>query len=249
MPQIYCPNRTDVVFWFSYKAGSKWVERMFYDYTDIANHGHKVEICKGHWSSLNNPRHILFMRNPYKRVVSGFIFIYALSNFHRRVNYQDLWEIPEHKDALTFEMFVDILYNSKDWEDAVSKGVNDEHFCPQWLNANTYGKSILDLNIFDKVYDIENIDYNYIDSLFTNSINIDQLRNSRNNSNYGNYNGSKPAYKLNLLELFLMKNKPNWKLFFNSDIRFKFEQVYSNDFKLAAFHGLHYHNSFEERCE
>jgi hypothetical protein len=245
MPQIYCPNRSSVIFWFSYKGGSKWIEKMYYEYVGgIKDYHHRNVVCKGHWSDLSEPKHILFIRNPYKRIVSGFIFVYAFSNFYRRASRQDPWEIKGESDALTFKKFVDIIYESSSWEEAVNLGVERSHILPQDINKNIYDKRVLDLKIFDKVFDIENIEYNYLDKIFGNSIDKRNLIKNRNSTKYGCYNlNNKNAYELNLLEIFTMKQKPNWRLFFSEEIRFKFETKFCCDLELGKKYGFDYKKS------
>jgi hypothetical protein len=96
---------------------------------------------------------IIIIRNPYKRIISGLLDKYKESGLFRH-----LWNIDI---PITFKNFIDKIIESN------YNVIDFEHFSPQtsgWFidEIKTHNKTI--------IYDIENIDYEYIGSLYNKTI-------------------------------------------------------------------------------
>ena len=67
-----------IVFWWSAKCGCSYIKKLFYILSDfnIPYNIHHNSFNKFNIND-NNYKHILFIRNPYKRIVSGFLDKYV----------------------------------------------------------------------------------------------------------------------------------------------------------------------------
>ena len=154
---------------------------------------------------------ILFIRDPYKRIVSGFLDKYVAGVYSLDIK------------NLTFEKFVDELDNNK------LENINRHHFTPQLSEAHE--SSIQ----FDKIYDIENIDYDYIKKLFGKNIDIgDYIKTLYDDSFEGK------AYGITLKELRKMQSKPPYGSFYNKKIKKKVYSFYKKDFLFFEKYGFNY---------
>lgn len=70
MYMYYIPNENNVVFWISPKCGCTFL-RKFYIY--LNKFGQVIKTLNKNISY----KHILFIRNPYKRLVSGYLDCYV----------------------------------------------------------------------------------------------------------------------------------------------------------------------------
>ena len=106
--------------------------------------------------SIGNYTTIIFCRNPYKRIVSGFLDKYRIDSPIR----QHMW--PDKN--IQFNKFVEQLGN---W-----RYIEKHHFTPQTTEA--FNNKIINSKII-KCFDIENIDYNYIEKLYNKKIPMELL--------------------------------------------------------------------------
>jgi hypothetical protein len=96
---------------------------------------------------------ILIIRNPFERVISGFLDKYSVNGEHIK-----LWK----HNTITFSKFVDeILINN--WE-----MIDNHHFTQQ--TTEKFDSKIISKSKELKIYDIKNIDYNYIEKLYNKKI-------------------------------------------------------------------------------
>jgi hypothetical protein len=198
-----------VVFGWSAKCGCTFVKRYFFYLTQgIVK---SQAIVHNHSSHQFLDKHkkytkILFIRNPYKRLVSGFLEKYAKRQITLPI-----------KD-LTFRKFVDELDQNK------LKNIERHHFTPQFSEG--FKEDIK----FDKVYDIENIDYDYINKIYGKEVNnIETMSHITHSTNY-NYDAKEKAYDMTLDELEKLDKKPNYLCFFDNDIERKMHKFYNTDF-------------------
>jgi len=91
---------------------------------------------------------IIISRNPYKRLVSGFLDKYKING-----NFRHLYK----HNILSFSKFIDELIKNN------YEMINRTHFTPQ--TTERFDRKILQSKII-KIYDLENIDYNYIQKLY-----------------------------------------------------------------------------------
>lgn len=167
---------------------------------------------------------IIIIRNPYKRIVSGFLDKYAEDG-----EYRNLWKDP----FLSFSKFVDRLINY-DWI-----SIHEHHFTPQTTQA--FDIKIMSSKIV-KLYDIEKIDYEYLEKLYNKKI-PDSVINSKegheralrikNTDKYDNY-----VYDLNIDEY--INYDVHIKYFYNDEILKKIYNFYIEDFTFFKHNGFDY---------
>lgn len=226
---IFLEKRSNVVFWFSEKAGCTYVKSLFLRHVGIHRawpHQLPKEILPrtnlNYNNEISNPVHILFIRNPYKRIVSGFLdkLTWKPGFPPDRDGFKTTFEIG---DEISFEVFIKNLSNHRIF--------GDPHFNRQTSMA-------YDRNIYlNKVFDLERIDLSYLDNLFQTSIE-DPGRGAV--TLYRNHGGEKPAYKLPIAELDQMDFKPGYQQFYNAEIKKEVEALYEKDFQLFARLGFNY---------
>ena len=159
----------------------------------------------------NSYTKILFIRNPYKRIVSGFLDKYVTGIYSLDIN------------NLTFEKFVDELDSNK------LKHIDCHHFTPQLSEA--YQPSIR----FDQIYDIENIDYDYIKKPFGKNIDVGGYIKT---PYHVSFKGK--SFGITLKELRKMQSKPPYQSFFCKNIKEKVYAFYKKDFLFFETHGFNY---------
>lgn len=225
---IYLEKKTNVVFWFSQKAGCTYVKGLYLRYLGIDvvwPHQLPQENLKQtnlHFkNTIESPVHILFVRNPYKRIVSGFLDKLTCKPDHPDDEplFNQNYNID---DGTTFESFIKNLPQLNIF--------NNEHFGPQLSKA--YDPHIT----FDKIFDIENIDRNYLDALFQTQ--AEEPRYKGYFSMYQPYTQSKPAYELSIEEINKLDYKPKYQQFYNPEIKQKVSEIFADDlrfFKDAGF--------------
>jgi hypothetical protein len=155
---FFIDNNKKIIFGWSPKCGSTHVKKLFSFLTD--SESVRQELPANH----SEYKIILFLRNPFERVVSAFRFLYKQGGYCRASI------IQSSNQKITFRDFVDEL---------VSKGTHDP------LNHSTilgeHSKLNIDKYHFDpqvsgsqidvhKIYDILNIDYSYIETLYSVTI-------------------------------------------------------------------------------
>ena len=165
---------------------------------------------------------IIIIRNPYKRLVSGFLDKYQEGG-QKRYNWLN-------KKPLTFSNFVDELIKQNFQE------IDEHHFIPQLSKAFDYEK----LKNHKKmvIYDIENINYNFIEKIFNKKIPDRLLNNKGGHINYNTEMITYPVY--NLLQSEYSKYKPVTFCFYNEIIKEKVYRFYQNDFRYFKERGFDY---------
>lgn len=174
-------------------------------------------------NDIQNYITILFSRNPYKRVVSGFLNKYGING-----EYRGAWK-DEH---LSFSKFIDkLIDNDNDWNI-----IENHHFTPQC--SEHFDKKIL-LSKIIKFYDITNIDYQYIEKLYNKKIpeSIMDVKNARKCllEKFNNY-----VYDLHINEF--EKYNIDYKYFYNDELKEKVYNFYINDFTFFKENGIDYTN-------
>ena len=171
--------------------------------------------------NLNNYIIIIIIRNPYKRIISGLLDKYKESGLFRH-----LWNIDI---PLTFENFIDKTMESN------YNIIDYEHFSCQtsgWFidEIKTHNKTI--------IYDIGNIDYEYIGSLYQKNITqeVIQFRGNHINKNTEPFN--EYVFDKEIDEY------SNYKIpieyFYNDDLKEKILKIFKNDFDFFESKGFYY---------
>jgi hypothetical protein len=129
-----------IIFWFLHNNNENNTIHTDLDYGNLPD-------------DIENYRTIIISRNPYKRIVSGF-----LDKYNQNGQYRKYWN---NNINITFTNFINELIENK-WSI-----IDEHHFTPQT-------KERFDRKIFNsksiKFYDIENIDYKYIENLYNKKI-------------------------------------------------------------------------------
>ena len=208
MLTCYVENKNKVRFWFTPKCGCTFIRKLYMYYTNcFINKGNHIE------TDINdniNFIDILFIRNPYKRIVSGYMDCYVQNE--------------KYIGNFSFNEMLDNLLESE------FKNVNKLHFQHQ-LSEN-YNQNIK----FNKIFDIENIDYEYLDSLFNIKIKgneqvLNLFRISGHHVKYDKNLYINNAYLLSPTQLNLLykDNYPYYNSFLNQITIDKINKFYNKD--------------------
>ena len=167
---------------------------------------------------------LIFCRNPYKRIISGF-----LDKYKKNGGCRHLWK----ESYLSFSHFVDKLINC-DWTT-----IDKHHFTPQ--TTEHFDNKIL-LSKIIKIYDICNIDYEYIEQLYNKNIpecvinkqmGHEATFRTKTNDCIENY-----VYDLDIDEY--IDCNVDTKYFYNEEIKEKVFNFYINDFNFFDKNGIYY---------
>lgn len=163
---------------------------------------------------------IIICRNPYKRLVSGF-----LDKYKKDGDFRHLWKA----DTLTFSNFIDELVK-ENWN-----LIDNHHFTRQ--TSESFDYKILEAKCV-KFFDIENIDYSYIEKVYDKKIPEYILSQCRNARHKGDKNLDKYVYDLDIYEYYDFN--VDIKYFYNENIANKVLKYYGEDFKFFRSVGLDY---------
>jgi hypothetical protein len=177
--------------------------------------------------NIENYITLIFSRNPYNRIVSGF-----LDKYKKKGQFRKLWKYS----SISFHQFVDEVIKNN-WT-----MIDKHHFTPQ--TTEYFDKKILSSKII-KFYDICNIDYEYIEQIYNKKIPEDVI-----NFKYGHerqlqiktddfYN--EYVYDLNIDDY--INYNINIKYFYNEEIKEKVFNYYINDFNFFNENGIDYINT------
>lgn len=223
---FFVDENKKIVFGWNPKCGSNHIRKLFWFLT--GQQLHVLQILSGKMPENSKEyKLILIMRNPYERIVSGFVFLYKKYGYCG-----PSWNTSDKK--LTFKNFVDELAENGTTTSMIDK----YHFDPQVLETDNIPFKIG----IDKLYDLSNIDYDYIETLYDKKIPND-IRNFRGrlvNTQKVTKLGLKDHLKLSDtdnekkvydLEINEYENIPNLKLtqFYNQDIADKVTAFYKSD--------------------
>jgi len=218
-------NDKKIIFGWSAKCGCSHIKRIFWnlDNDNINNEPHiKIEELNKLPDNTNEYDIILFIRNPYKRIVSGF-----LDKYKKDGSFRKMWK----NKKITFSLFLDEII-SENWD------VIDKHHFIQQTSEKFDENKILQAKSY-RIFDIENIDYSYIEMLYNKKINNDVLHIKQGHErktyeNTINYN----VYDLEMEEYY--ENNINYKYFYNHEIKNKIYKFYENDFIFFKKNGFNY---------
>jgi len=218
-------NKKNLIFGWSAKCGCSHIKKIYWFFQNgqIDNPIHiNVEEFKELPLNIEDYHIIIISRNPYKRIVSGFLDKYSPYGMFRH-----LW----NDEKITFIDFVNELI-IRNWEK-----IDVHHFIPQ--TEEKFNINILNKSKNLKIFDIENIDYNYIENLFDEKI-PDELITYKGEHIRKIYDESfdKKVYNLELNEYFNFNIK--LENFYNDEIKEKIYNFYKNDFLFFNKHNINY---------
>ena len=218
-------NKKIIVGW-SAKCGCSHVKNIFWFLqNNLENNLIHTDLDSNNLpDDIENYTTIVISRNPYKRIVSGF-----LDKYMKNSEYKILWK----HNNITFSMFVNELIKNN-WE-----MVNKHHFTQQ--TSEKFSLKILQSKNI-KFYDIENIDYNYIEDLYNIKI-PDKVMNKKEGHErinrikkdkiFNNY-----VYDLEMDEYH--DSNVDIKFFYNEELKNKIYKFYEYDFNFFEEVGINY---------
>jgi hypothetical protein len=216
-------NNNKIIFGWSAKCGCSHIKKLFYYLSKndinhpIHNENEKNELP----SDINEYIIIVFIRNPYKRIVSGF-----LDKYTNKGEFRILWK----HDKLTFKSFVDELIKNN-WN-----MIEYHHFVSQ--TSEKFNNNIINAKIF-KIYDIEKIDYEYIEEIYGKKI-PEFILNFRGGHEMKKYDKNMEENVFNL-DIDLLNDKNiDLKYFYDEDIKNKIYNFYINDFTFFKNNNFNY---------
>jgi hypothetical protein len=215
-----------IIFGWSAKCGCSHIKHIYWflQTNNIINYIHTERDSNNLPDDINNYTTIIFSRNPYKRIVSGF-----LDKYKKIGEFRNLWT----KSVLSFSQFVDELIQN-DW-----KMCEYHHFTPQ--TTEKFDKKIL-LSKNINFYDISNIDYKYIEQLYNKKIpeSVINIKNGheRNSIIKTDICFDKYVYDLNIDEY--IDYNVDIKYFYNEEIKQKVFNFYIKDFIFFNENGIDY---------
>ena len=222
-------NDKKIVFGWSAKCGCSHIKQIYWflQTDDLENPIHTIKDYNELPNDIENYTTLIFTRNPYKRIISGF-----LDKYRKHGEFRHLWK----NSFLSFSQFVDKLINY-DWDT-----IDYHHFTPQ-TTEKFDKKMLLSKNI--KFYDIGKIDYEYIEQLYNKKIpecivNKKQGHERIFNINIESYY-NKYVYDLHIDDY--EHYNIDIKYFYNEEIREKLFNFYINDFSFFKENGIDYINS------
>jgi hypothetical protein len=222
-------NDKRIIFGWSAKCGCSHVKCMFIFLTKGINDFKNIDVHTGTMNKLPDDitdyKIILITRNPYKMIISGFIEKYSVGgSLYDRRN-----EIISN-DSFTFAKFINALIDDKYFIK-----INKHHFTKQ-LSENFDDR--LKKHNFVVVYDIENIDYNFIEKLYEKKIPINLIKNkfsktlkSKNKLNKFIYDLEPEEYKMFEVDI---------KYFYNEELKDKIYNYFIDDFLFFESKGFDY---------
>ena len=222
-------HKNKVIIGWSAKCGCTHIKRIFkylahnqniIDHNAIHHHTHS-----------NLPRNIegytiiIIIRNPFKRLVSGFREKYNPAPGSSGTCYS-MWNLDK---ILSFSNFVDELIKSN-W-----KVIHKHHFIMQLSEAYEHR-----IETHDKlfIYDLENINYQKIEEVFQQKIPEELISFRGGHENTRTLTSTEPVQELFIGDY----NDCNLPLhcFYNEDIEKKVREFFRKDFEFFQQYGFNY---------
>jgi hypothetical protein len=221
-------DENKVIFGWSAKCACSHVKKLFYFLNEEA-HSEERTLHRDYNvklpgdSDISDYVLIVFTRNPYQRLVSGFLEKY--NPYGGTLNQR--WG----GGNLTFSLFVEELVAGK-WDK-----VENHHFTPQTSEGFNFDKMKKSKELI--VYDIKNIDYGRISQIYNKAIpqSIIDFRGEHSRK----ANGEKietNVYDMELKDIF--QNKVEYNCFYNDEIKGHVYQFYKRDFVFCNLFSIHY---------
>jgi len=221
-------NNKKIIFGWSAKCGCSHIKNIFWflQTDNLINLIHTPKDSSELPNDIENYITIIFIRNPYKRIISGFLEKYKKDGYYRH-----LWK----NLFLSFSQFVDkvIIYDEQ---------IDPHHFTPQ--TTEKFDKKIL-LSKIIKFYDIGKIDYEYIEQLYNKKIPECVINRKVGHERFFCVN-TEDYYNNYVYDLHIddyLHYNIDTKYFYNEEIREKVFNFYINDFSFFKENGIDYINS------
>ena len=218
-------NERKILFGWSAKCGCSHIKSIFWYFQNglIKNTIHTYKDMMQLPDDIENFTSIIIVRNPFQRLVSGFLNKYSIAG-----EYRCKWKTR----TISFDDFVEDLIREK-WDTV------DRHHFDKQTSENFDRTKLLQSKII-KCYDLPHIDYKYIENLFGKRIPDAVL-----NKKFGHERDiSKPnwpkeqVHNLEMEEYF--HYNVEYKYFFNPEMKEKLKEFYKDDFDFFREFGLRY---------
>jgi hypothetical protein len=223
-----------IIFGTSPKSGNTFIRRLHTYIECIDNY----EGCVGGFvngithrvPSSPLPDHLsgyiiyIVLRNPFERVISGFLDKYNKTHPYRK----QYWT---SKMPCTFKNFVNQLKN------------NSSHVEPAHFNKQLAGNYITRITKHDKVfvYDLKNMDFTVLENRINTQFPEEILTNPNKNTFNTTLNNQTcidyPVYDTNIDDIC---SYPEAKYFYTADLKDIIYNIYSEDFEFAKLYGIDY---------
>ena len=216
-----------IIFGWSGKCGCSHVKKIYYYF---CNNNEKELHTDDEYEeelpeNIEEYTSILFIRNPYKRVVSGFLDKYSKSGVY-------IDKFLSKYDTIKFDTFIDELIENN-WSI-----IDYHHFTPQTTEQFNKSKIIKSKSLI--LYNIENINYKYLEKLFNKKI-PEQLLNFKGGHERKVYNEDfDDEYVYNLDKNEYINYNIHINKFYNKDLKDKVYNFYVNDFLFFKEFGFDY---------
>lgn len=222
-------NSNKIIFGWSAKCGCSKIKRIFYylEQNLIETKIHtENEYIYNLPDNISEYTVIIISRNPYKRLVSGFLEKYNINGEFRK-----LWQY----NTLTFKNFIDELLKNN-WE-----MIEYHHFTKQ--TSEFFNIDILKQSKEIICFDLENINYKYLESLYNKIIPAEILekKEGHERKKYTN-NFEISVYDLNIDEYY--EFNVDIKYFYNNELIDKVYNFYKDDFNFFLEYNINYNNIF-----
>lgn len=202
-----------VILGWSAKCGCSHVKKMFRFLQNgkIHNPIHTDLDMNSLPDEIENYTTIIVGRNPYKRLVSGFLDKYKPGG-----EYRHLWKKP----ALTFSSFVSEVVCSN-W-----RVIDQHHFGKQ--TGEFFNKNIIKSKCI-KYFDIEDLDYTYFETLYNKKI-PGEIMNFRGGHQRDTTLKSLNEYVYDKYQIEYLHLKVDYRYFYNQELKSKIFKFYGDDF-------------------
>jgi len=208
-----------IVFGWSAKCGCTHIKKMFW-YLKTGNENHQLHIPPEYNKlpgDVENYTVIIFIRNPYERLVSGFLNT-------------GIWSYNWKDPVITFNAFVNELLTYR-WGQ-----IDRHHFTPQ--TSEFFHQGLLEKSKELIIYDINNIDYTRIEKIYNKIVPESIIDFKGDHIRTETELMEEPVYNMDIEHY--SKYKVPTRFFYNDDLKKKVDYFYNYDFQYFKNTGFEY---------
>lgn len=220
-------KKRKIIIGWSAKCGCSHIKKIIkylnnFNHVDLKNNIHLGTYNKLPKNFLSFNHIIIIIRNPYERLISGFNDKYKLNG-----SFRYLWK----KDELNFKNFVDELILNR------YTNIEKHHFTPQ--TSEEWNDDILKhKNI--KFFDLKNIDYSFIESIYNKKIPDYILNDIGEHINKKTKEDLGEVCNIPIDYLHQLEYTPITCNYYNDEIKQKVYDFYKKDFDIFNNFGFNY---------
>jgi len=215
-----------IIFGWSAKCGCSHIKKIYW-FLLTNNQEHKIHFKDEREKNklpdnIEEYTTILIIRNPYERLVSGF-----LDKYKKEGEFRYMWKT---NSSLTFLNFIDELLKNN-W-----KVIQNHHFLNQ--TNEQFNKEKIFKSKELKIYDLKNIDYKYIENLYQTKIpqNVLDYKGDHIKKTVVPFENHVYDYDLEIYDDY----KISYEYFYNEEIKNKVYNYYKNDFNFFKENKFNY---------